>query len=72
MTDIPADPKRPEFSLVLGGPLYQLYRKAHLSGPALELLKRRVPFVALVSWLPLLILSSLEYHARFGLKIPFL
>lgn len=72
MKDVTTDPKRPEFSLVLGGPLYQLYRKAHLSGPALELLKRRVLVMALVSWLPLLILSVIGHQARFGLKIPFL
>jgi hypothetical protein len=72
LKEIPTDPKHPDFSLVLGGPLYQLYRKSHLSGPALELLKRRVLFMSVVSWLPLLILSTLESHGRSGLKIPFL
>jgi hypothetical protein len=28
--------EEPDFSRVLGGPLYQLLRRAHLSGPALE------------------------------------
>jgi hypothetical protein len=69
---ITTDPKNPEFSLVLGGPLYQAFRKAHLSGAALELLHRRVLFMALFSWLPLLFLSVIESHARSGLKIPFL
>jgi hypothetical protein len=32
----------PDFSLVLGGPLYQLFRRAHLAGEALELMRRRV------------------------------
>jgi hypothetical protein len=68
----PADPNLPEFSLVLGGPLYQIFRKAHLSGPGLELLKRRVLFLTMVSWLPLLILSAIESHASQGLQIPFL
>ena len=26
----------PDFSLVLGGPLYQLFRRSHLSGDALN------------------------------------
>lgn len=28
----------PDFSLVFGGPMFQLYRRTHLSGDALELL----------------------------------
>jgi len=47
-----------DFSLVLGGPLFQLIRRAHLSGDALELLRRRILVLALVAWLPLLILSA--------------
>ncbi|MBL8008676.1 MAG: hypothetical protein JNJ56_14235 [Ignavibacteria bacterium] len=49
-----------DFSLVLGGPLFQLFRKAHLSGTDLELLKRRVVFIVLFTWLPLLVLSALN------------
>ena len=63
----------PDFSLVLGGPLFQLFRRAHLSGDTLELLRRRVLIIASVAWLPLLLLSALEGHALDGaLKIPFL
>lgn len=63
----------PDYSLVLGGPLFQLYRRAHLSGDALELLRRRVVFMALFAWLPLMLLSLVEGHALRGvLKIPFL
>ena len=47
-----------DFSLVLGGPLYQIFRRAHLSGPALELLWRRIRAITLVAWLPLLYLSA--------------
>ena len=73
MKEIFPDPKVPEFSLVLGGPLFQLYRKARLSGTALELLQRRVLFISLIAWLPLLIFSVIEGHAETGnLKIPFL
>jgi hypothetical protein len=28
----PFSPELPDFSLILGGPLYQLLRRAHLSG----------------------------------------
>jgi hypothetical protein len=62
-----------DFSLVLGGPLFQLYRRTHLSGDALELLWRRVLVIALFAWLPLMLLSVLDRHALGGaLKISFL
>ena len=63
----------PDYSLVVGGPLFQLYRIAHLSGDALELLWRRIVIIPLFAWLPLLFLSTLEGHAlRGSIKIPFL
>ena len=49
-----------DFSLVLGGPLYQLFRRAHLSGDALELHRRRLVVISLLGWLPLLVLSALK------------
>lgn len=64
---------KPDFSLVLGGPLFQLFRRAHLSGGGLELVRRRVVVFALVAWLPLLVLSLIGGHALGGgIKIPFL
>ena len=45
-----------DFSVVLGGPLFQLARRAHLCGDALELLHRRIIVITLFAWLPLLIL----------------
>lgn len=48
------------FSLVLGGPLYQLLRRAHLSDDALLLVRQRIVFISLFAWLPLLLLSALE------------
>jgi hypothetical protein len=66
-------PEPPGFSLVLGGPLFQLYRRTHLSGDALEMVHRRVLVTALCTWFPLLILSVLQRHALGGtIKIPFL
>jgi hypothetical protein len=74
----------PDFSVVLGGPLYQLLRKAHLEGDYL----RRIFFFAAIAWLPLLLLAGLspvvgsasrisffqdvEVHVRFLAALPVL
>jgi hypothetical protein len=52
----PQDPA--DFSLVLGGPLFQLLRRARLSDDALTLQRRRVIVISLVAWLPLLLLAA--------------
>ena len=77
-----------DFSLVLGGPLFQLLRKAHLEGAELELLPRRIIASVVLTWFPLLIFSLLsgvvggvgrvsffhdiEVHARFLVALPIL
>ena len=62
-----------EFSLVLGGPLYQIVRRAHLAGNALELLRRRIVVISLFLWLPSLILSAVSGHAwGTAVRVPFL
>jgi hypothetical protein len=62
-----------DFSLVLGGPLYQLFRRAHLSGSTLELLHRRILLVVAVAWIPLLVLSLLDGVAvGTAVRVPFL
>src|ERR1700756_542246 len=77
-----------DFQLVLGGPFFQLLRKAHLEGDALELLHRRVIASVALTWFPLLALSTLsrvvdgvgrvsffhdiEVHARFLVALPIL
>ena len=82
----PGEPE--DFSLVLGGPLFQLLRKAHLEGDALELLHRRIIACIVLTWFPLLILSmfgpvtrdvgrvsffrDIEVHARFLIALPIL
>jgi hypothetical protein len=61
------------FSLVLGGPLFQLLRRVHLSDDALMLVRRRILVVILLTWLPLLVLSGLERHVSGGtVTVPFL
>jgi hypothetical protein len=74
----PADTSNPlenpsDFSLVLGGPLFQLLRRAHLSDDALLLVRQRIVVIALLAWLPLLLLSALEGQAWGGsVAVPFL
>ena len=61
-----------DFSLVMGGPLYQLYLRSGLARPALELLVRRMVSVSLLCWLPLLILAATARHLVGGVQVPFL
>jgi hypothetical protein len=63
----------PEFSLVLGGPLFQLLRRTRLSGDGLELLLRRVIILSAATWVPLLFLTSVSGQAVGGsVAIPFI
>jgi hypothetical protein len=76
-----------DFSLVLGGPIFQFFRRTHLEGEHGELLRRRVTIITLFVWLPLLLLSlftsasggaqlsflhDIEAHARFLVALPIL
>src|SRR5262249_22008941 len=77
-----------DFSLVLGGPLYQLLRKAHFEGDHFGLLYRRILFFTGIAWLPLFLLASVgpfagsagrfaflhdvEVHVRFLAALPVL
>jgi hypothetical protein len=64
------DPR--DFSIVLGGPLYQLLRRSRMAGDALELARRRIIVISLVAWLPLLVLSLAGGTALGGVAVPFL
>jgi hypothetical protein len=66
----PPDPE--DFSLVLGGPLYQLYLRTQLVRPPLERLYRRIAALTLLAWLPLLILTALAGTFSHDVEIPFL
>ncbi len=64
---------RKDFSIVLGGPFFQLLRGAHLSGEGLELMKRRILVISIIAWLPLLVLTLVEDRALPGsTTLPFL
>lgn len=77
-----------DFSLVLGGPLFQLLRKARLEGDGLELVHWRILATMLITWFPLLVLSAvgtsrggnarisflhdIEVHVRYLVSLPIL
>ncbi len=65
-----ADPRN--FSIVLGGPLFQLLRRAHMAGDALELARRRVVVIALIAWLPLVLLAAADGNLWRGAGVAFL
>ena len=70
--DLPVTPDPYDFSLVLGGPLYQLARRSRLVGNALELVRRRVIVAVALTWLPLLVLSILAGRAwGAAVQVPF-
>lgn len=54
----PRDPA--EFTVVVGGPLYQAFVRTHLSGLNLELLPRRVTFLLVVTWLVPAVLATVH------------
>jgi hypothetical protein len=61
-----------DFSFVLGGPLFQLFRRLHLSGDGLSLASRRIIVSAAIAWLPLLVLSAIQGLAfGGGVPVPF-
>lgn len=62
-----------DFSLVLGGPLFQFWRRAHLADDAGSLSHRRTVVMVLLAWMPLLLLSIAEGRAWGpGVDLPFL
>jgi len=61
-----------DFSLVQGGPLFQLLLRARLVTPSMDLLVRRIVVLSAVTWLPLLVLTLLSGHAFGGVSVPFL
>jgi len=61
------------FSIVLGGPFFQLLHRVHLTGDALELIKLRTIILSMIAWLPLLLLSMLKGQAwGEGSNLPFI
>src|SRR6516164_11358426 len=62
-----------EFSLVHGGPLFQLLLRSRLSSDSLTLVARRVIVFVLITWVPLLALAAHDRHLLDGdVAVPFL
>jgi hypothetical protein len=60
-----------DFSLVLGGPLYQLFLHIGLVKPPLDRVKWRIVAITAFAWLPLLLLTALGGPLTSGAKVPF-
>ena len=65
-------PEVRNFSLVLGGPLYQFFRRVRLDDDVTSHVKRRILVICGVIWLPLLLLCALNGTLLGGIHIPFL
>jgi hypothetical protein len=61
-----------DFSLVQGGPLFQLLLRAKLAKPSMDMLARRIIVIAGVAWVPLLVLTLLSGTAFGGVGLHFL
>jgi len=66
MNQLPENKQPDDFSLVLGGPLFQFLIRTRLTTNTLDLVKRRVIVISLFTWLPLLVLSVLTGDAVGG------
>jgi hypothetical protein len=61
-----------DFSLVLGGPLYDLFLRSKLIKPPLGHVGWRIAVIATITWLPLLVLTLVTGRFAGGVKVPFL
>lgn len=77
-----------DLGLFIGGPLFQILKRAHLTDNALGLIRRRMAGAVLITWAPLPVLTALggalfggpplpfvkdvECHARFLVAVPLL
>jgi hypothetical protein len=61
-----------DFSLMLGGPLYQYFLRVGLVKPPLDRVGWRIIVVSMLAWAPLLVLAALSGRLVGGVKIPFL
>jgi hypothetical protein len=68
----PTPVEQPDFSVVVGGPLYQLALRAGTTQPSMDLLRRRIVVAIIVTWLPLLALTALGGGLLAGVSVPFL
>ena len=62
----------PDFSVVLGGPLYRALRRSDLAGSRPQLLRRLAAISILLCWVPLAVLSLAQGRFVGGVKLFFL
>lgn len=60
-----------DFSLLLGGPLYQLLLRLRMVRPPLQLLRRRLVLIPALAWMPLLLLTLVAGTFGGGVEVPF-
>ena len=65
-------PELENFSLVLGGPRYQLFRRIHLEDRVEDHLLRRVLVISGLIWLPLALLCLIDGTLFGNVAIPFI
>lgn len=68
----PSPSETHDFSLVLGGPLYQLLLRSGLIRPPLNRVGRRILVICTIAWLPLAVLTLIGGRFAGGVKVPFL
>jgi hypothetical protein len=61
-----------DFSLILGGPMYQFLLRLGLVKPPLDRIGWRMLVISLVAWAPLLVLTIFNGRFLSGVRIPFL
>ena len=72
MTTEGASQESKDFSLLLGGPLYQLLIRVGLIRPPLRRVGARILVIAGLAWLPLAVLTLLDGRFLGGVNVPFL
>ena len=60
-----------DFSLVQGGPLFQMLLRAGLVRPSMDLAVRRIIVISMTAWRPLFALTLLSGNAIGGVTVPF-
>jgi hypothetical protein len=65
-------PTAKDFSLMLGGPLYQYFLRVGLVKPPLDRVGWRMIVICMFAWMPLVVLAALNGRLVGGVKIPFL
>jgi hypothetical protein len=67
-----AAPQIEDFSLVLGGPLYQALLRSGLIKPPLDRVRGRIGVLSTCAWLPLALLTLIGGRFAGGVRVPFL